>query len=126
MENKLRESIEELGTIVDRIDWNHMGWKSIFRRKKYANLKFAHSVKNIVAMQQEIIEYLSEEVEKSQQQLEKCTLDIEEMKLQQKEQEEEREEERGKGRERERHTQNWIIVTVCVLSSLYLKGYVPE
>ena len=92
MENKLRESIEELGTIVDRIDWNHMGWKSIFRRKKYANLKFAHSVKNIVAMQQEIIEHLSEEVKKSQQQLEKCTLDIEEMKLQQKEQEEEREE----------------------------------
>lgn len=102
MENKLRESIEELGTIVDRIDWNHMGWKSIFRRKKYANLKFAHSVKNIVAMQQEIIEYLSEEMEKSQQRLEKCALDIEEMKQQQKEQEKEWEKERGKEREEDK------------------------
>ena len=94
MENKLRESIEGLGTIVNRIDLNHTGWKSIFRRKKHANLKFAHSVKNIVAMQQEIIEYLSEVVEKSQQQLEKCVLDIEEMMQQQKEQEKEMEEDK--------------------------------
>lgn len=80
MEKKIRECIAELRTIVERIDLNYAGLESMFRRKKYANLKFVHNIEDIVVRQQEVLEQQQEALKKYQKELEKCIADIDEIK----------------------------------------------
>lgn len=86
MENKLKERIRELRTIVERIDLNYTGLESVFRKKKYAKLKFVHSMEDIVVMQQDILEQLGKEIKQYQLEMEKYASEVEGMKQKHEEQ----------------------------------------